>query len=222
MNEKQAKKLIELNKQTYNAIADDFSHSRKYLWPEMDSLSQYIKDNDKILDLGCGNGRLIELIKGKQIDYTGLDISKKVISLAKKRYPNNHFRIGNLYNLPFANKSFDKVFAIASIHHIPSNKLRTKILEEIRRVVKPEGLIIISVWNLNKRKYLKQIKKSQKEHSYLEEGDLLKPWGKEKENLRYYHAFKKQELIDLFSNYFKVKKKKFSKYNYWLVLKPIE
>ncbi len=222
MDESKAKQLIKLNKQTYNAIADEFSSSRKYLWPEMNSLGQYIKDGDKILDLGCGNGRLIELIKDKKVSYTGLDISKELINLAKKKYPDHHFRIGNLYNLPFANNSFGKVFAIASIHHIPSKKLREETADEIRRILMPGGLAVVSVWNLNQPKYLKQIQKSQKKYDYLEEGDWIKPWGKEKENLRYYHAFKKEELINLFKDKLKIEKKKFSRYNYWLVLRKAE
>jgi ubiquinone/menaquinone biosynthesis C-methylase UbiE len=218
MDISKAKQLIKLNRQTYDYIANEFSNTRKHLWQEMKSFGQYIKDKNKILDLGCGNGRLIKTLEDKQVEYTGLDNSYELIKIAKKKYPNHHFRVGNLSKLPFGNNNFDLIFAIASIHHIPSKKLREQTAAEIRRVLKNKGRAIISVWNLNQDKYSDQIKKSQKEHSFLEKGDWLKPWGEKNSKLyRYYHRFSQKELENLFKN-FKIIEKKYNSYNYWLTI----
>ncbi|MBM4177706.1 hypothetical protein FJ208_02810, partial [Candidatus Gribaldobacteria bacterium] len=58
MQKEIALKLIDQNKQVYNKIAYDFSNTRNYLWQDILPLLDYSKKGDKVLDLGCGNGRL--------------------------------------------------------------------------------------------------------------------------------------------------------------------
>ncbi len=220
MDKKKAKEIIRLNRKTYNQIAEEFSDTRNHLWSEISSFSDYIRNNQKILDLGCGNGRLINLIDNHQTDYIGVDNSKELIKIAKKKHPDYSFRIANITNLPFDKNNFDLIFSIAVIHHIPTQELRKKVAQEIKRVLKPGGKIIVSVWNLNRPKYTEKIKRSQLKNPDLEEGDWLKPWGKKKKHFRYYHAFSKEEFINLFENVdLEIKKRKFTRYNYWLVLK---
>lgn len=220
MDKNRAQKLIQLNKQTYNHIASEFSNSRKYLWPEIKTFSHYIKDNQKILDLGCGNGRLLNLLNDYNIEYIGVDNSKELIKEAGKKHPEGNFKIAQLTSLPFTANKFNLIFSIAVIHHLPSQEKRREAVREIKRVLKKEGLLIVSVWNLNRPKYLKQIQKSQRNHPYLESGDWLKPWGSEKKHFRYYHAFKKKEFINLFTKQnLRVIDSKFSKHNCWLVAK---
>lgn len=219
MDKKQAEKIINLNRKTYNKIAKEFSETRNQLWPEINSFSDYIKKNQKILDLGCGNGRLIELIDNYQVDYLGVDYSKELIKEARKKHPNYSFKIADAVNLPFNKNDFDLIFSIAVIHHIPTKTLRIKMVREINRVLKPGGKIIISTWNLNQPKYIGEIKKSQPKDLELEERGWLKPWGKDKKYFRYYYAFAKEEFINLFKEVgLRIQESKFSKYNYWLVL----
>jgi len=113
-------------------IAEDFSRTRRYLWPDFQSLAEYIKPQDKVLDLGCGNGRLIELLGDKEIDYLGVDNVQNFIEIAKKKYPAYSFQVADALSLPFADNSFDKVCSIAVLHHIPSEELRLKFLEEAK------------------------------------------------------------------------------------------
>ena len=69
----------------YNSFAGQFSQTREYLWDDIKPLIKYIKENDKVLDIGCGNGRLYHVLKEKQIIYTGLDLSEELIKIAKDR-----------------------------------------------------------------------------------------------------------------------------------------
>ncbi len=181
-------------------IADDFSRTRWNIWAEFSIFRKFIRDRDKILDAGCGNGRLIELLRNKKIDYTGIDFSEGLIEIAKKKYPGYKFLVGNILSLPFPDNYFDVVLSVAVLHHIPSNNLRMKAIQEARRVLKKNGKFILTVWDVwGKRNLLllvlrysllKLLGKSK-----LDFRDVFVPWGK-KTN-RYYHFFTKKEIEKL-------------------------
>jgi ubiquinone/menaquinone biosynthesis C-methylase UbiE len=48
---------------------------------------EYIESNQKVLDLGCGNGRLFKILKNKNIKYIGVDNSEMLLLEAQKQYP---------------------------------------------------------------------------------------------------------------------------------------
>jgi len=210
MDSKCAKDLINKTKEDFNKISEEFSESRKDLWPELEELKKYIKKNEKILDLGCGNGRLFEIFStqgrstsgGKNNNYTGIDISSKLIAKAKQKY-GDHFKIGDMLSLPFSDNYFDSVWSVAVFHHIPSKELRSRALKEIYRVLKKNGLVIVTCWNLYQLRYLKLLFKFSLSkifnRSKLDFKDVFVPWGKTGVN-RYYHAFTKNELKNLFKN----------------------
>jgi tRNA (uracil-5-)-methyltransferase TRM9 len=195
-----AKYLLEKTRQDYNLIAEDFSSKRIKPWEETKFLfDNYLIPGDKILDLGCGNGRYYLFVKDRGVDYFGIDSSERLIQIAKENYPKGKFQVGNALNLPFPNNFFDKVYSIAVLHHIPSKELRFKALNDIKQVLKPGGLLILTVWKFHQlREYylilkytlLKLIGKSK-----LDWGDIFEPWGKKIK--RYYHCFSKKELKNL-------------------------
>lgn len=214
MNSEYAKYLLEKTRKDYNLIAEDFSRTRSRIWEELRFFEKYIADNEKVLDLGCGNGRLYELFKEKTIDYYGVDFSEKLIEIARKRYPQFEFQVADALNLPFSANFFDKVFNIAVLHNIPSKELRLKCLKEIKRVLKPEGLLILTVWNLGSfRKFiifLKYIVLKIIGKTKLDFDDTFIPWGKQVS--RYLHCFSKKELKKLSEEAgFKVKEVKILK-----------
>jgi SAM-dependent methyltransferase len=206
MDKKYAKYLLAKTKDDYNLIADDFSRTRSFVWEELKPLADYIIPGEKILDLGCGNGRLLQIFKGKNIDYFGVDSSEKLIEIAKKRYPNKKFQVADALNLPFPNNYFDKIYSIAVLHHIPSVEFRRRFLKEAKRVLKPEGLLILTVWNwwdfwrgwflgnyfkfITKYTLLKIFGKSK-----LDFKDVFIPWGDKIQ--RYFHCFTLKELSSL-------------------------
>lgn len=205
MNIIYAKKILEDTRRNYNLIADDFSRTRRNLWPELSFLREYVKNGDKILDLGCGNGRLAELFNIRDIEYIGIDDSDKLIKLAKDKYASGKikFIVADGLNLPFADNYFDKIFSIAVLHHIPSRELRLKFLSETRRVLKKDGVAVFTVWNLWQKKGIKlQIKYFLLKIlglSRLNFRDVLVPYtAKNARVFRYYHAFTKKELSGLF------------------------
>ena len=196
MDKEYAKKILEETKENYNLISEDFSITRDKFWEELGFLSKYVNDSDKVLDLGCGNGRLSELFQGKNLDYFGVDFSERLIGIAGKKHPQLKFQVADALNLPFPDNFFDKVFSIAVLHHIPSRELRLKFMTEAKRTLKPGGSLFITVWKFHKIEALLLIFKSTILKlfglSKLDFGDIMEPWGKKIK--RYYHCFSGREL----------------------------
>lgn len=199
MEKQYAEYLLRKTSQDYNLIAADFSRTRGEVWPEMKFLFGHIKEGDKVLDLGCGNGRFFKFFKERGAEYIGVDNSEELIKLAQKKHPYAYFQVADALKLPFPDNFFDKVYSIAVLHHIPSKKFRVQFLKETKRVLKPKGLLILSVWKFHKKKeilyfikytILKLLKKSK-----LDFKDVLEPWAGKIE--RYYHWFSQKEIIDL-------------------------
>lgn len=207
MNEKKAKKILEHVKYTYDNIADEFSESRHYIGREFGRFAPHLKGGGKIIDLGCGNGRFAAFIdlKGLKNSYLGIDNSTKLIEIARKKHPKHHFIEGNQLNIPVENSSTDVIVNIRAFHHLPSKKTRVQALSEMRRVLKKDGILIISVWNLWQTKYWKQILAAMGRTIFTlgsyDFNDTFIPWKKKEK--RYYHAFTKRELHQLVlkSNY---------------------
>lgn len=201
MEREYAEYLLAKGRQDYNLIAEEFARTRSFFW-DIEGLEKYVKDGDRVLDLGCGSGRLIEILKDKKINYVCLDSSEKLIEIAKKNYPGYNFLVGEALNLPFPENSFDKVFSIRVLPHIPSNEFRLKFMKEVKRVLKPKGLLILTCWYLYKFKFKTQFLLMLKNcflkligKSKLDFGDAFVPWGKKV--MRYYHYFTKKGLEKL-------------------------
>jgi SAM-dependent methyltransferase len=130
--------------------------------------------------------------------------------------------------LPFPEIFFDKVFSIRALHHIPSKEFRLQFFSEIKRVLKPGGILILTAWYLygltEKRNFLLMLKSAFLKiigKSKLDFGDALIPWGKKVR--RYYHYFTKRELERLAEESgFKVKKIWATSFDIYLVAqKPL-
>ena len=201
MKKEYTKYLLNKTKSDYNLISEDFSRTRGKVWEEISFLFKDTKPKEKVLDLGCGNGRFYELLKNT--DYTGVDNSEKLIKIAKGKYPEANFKTEDALSLSFPDNHFDKVYSIAVLHRIPSKKLRLQFLKEAKRVLKKNGDLILTVWKLPFKQYnrknlslllrytiLKLIGKSK-----LDFKDVLEPWGNK--TFKYYHWFSKRELAKL-------------------------
>jgi ubiquinone/menaquinone biosynthesis C-methylase UbiE len=207
MDEKYAEYLLVEGRKKYDNIAKEFSDSRAFLWEELIPLTRYIESGDKVLDLGCGNGRLFGLLREKNINYTGVDSSEGLIKIAKEKYPEEAFRfsVAEALSLSSSDSSFNKIYCIAVLHHIPSDNFRLKFLEEAKRVLKNKGLLILTVWNLWSKKetfwfLLKYTILRFFGKLKLDSRDILYPWKGSQERKkaeRYFHCFSKKELENL-------------------------
>ena len=202
MKKETAQKLLKLSQEEYDEYASEFSNSRQFFWDELRFIKNYAHPGDRVLDVGCGNGRLSDMFENKNIQYTGVDFSKKLIEIAKKeRGKNGTFLQANALNLPFEDSSFDAVFSIAVLHHIPSKENRIKFISEAYRVLKNDGVYTLTVWDTLQWKFIKSHKKHFLDRlrglSELDFGDMIIPFGKKKRQ-RYIHTFTKRSLRKLF------------------------
>lgn len=151
----------EINAQTqanYNILASHFSYTRGVVWPEIKAFAEKIPPGAKVLDLGCGNGRLYQFLKDKKINYLGLDFSQNLIAEAQKRHPRAQFRVADITQESIWSKlpnQFDFVFCVATLHHLVSEKERKFIVKNIKNSLKNKGQVFATVWNLWQPKYAK-------------------------------------------------------------------
>jgi len=235
------KQILEKVKNDYNTISSHFNITRQSDWKEFDLFKKYILEylflkprnyKLRILDIGCGNGRFVNFLKSLDInyEYVGIDNSEGQINEALNNGEANrvhkentiHFEIGEILNLSnFKEEEFDMVFCIAVFHHLPSKETRNIALKNIYKILKKEGMLMMTSWNLFQLKYIKYLfdinkyksatQKSinnikEKKFNLLESfnfnlQDTFIPWKNEKGEViskRYYYAFNKIELRNLF------------------------
>ena len=139
--------LLKYSMEVYDDIAVQFSKTRNGFWSDLNFLIDYAKSGLKILDLGCGNGRLLNALKDKEVQYVGVDNSEKLLSEAQKNYPEykDKFWKADALNLPFAENEFDMIYSIAVLQHIPSKEYRMKFLKECLRTLKKDGKLVLTV-----------------------------------------------------------------------------
>ena len=191
----------------YNLIADKFSETRKNFWADLEFIRDYAKDGDKILDFGCGNGRLLELFSDKNIEYFGADVSGKLIDIAQRKYYANNInfqKLSSLENLPYKDNFFNVAYSIAVFHHLPGKNIREKTVKELFRVLQPGGKSVITVWNLWQKKYRKNIFQNWMRkiigQSKMDWNDCYISFTDNQGNIfqRYHHSYTQKELKNLF------------------------
>lgn len=108
---------------------------------------QLIK-NKKVLDSACGEGYGSSLLAQEAGCVVGLDLDEEVIKKAGQKYGNEKlsFHAGSIEKLPFEDASFDAVVSYETIEHVPA-EIQKNFLSEIRRVLKPGGMLIMSTPN---------------------------------------------------------------------------
>ncbi len=182
---------------SYDSFAHTFSESRKnHPWPELDYIIEDMKKMGfpSVLDIGCGNGRLLEQLRMKSEEwrmldtwkYLGIDSSVWMIEEAKKRHPGYDFEVMKMTSIEIA-KHFDVLLFLASFHHLETPDERLKVLQDIKPLLSPKGRVYMTNWNL--------LSQTRYEKSHRGNGDFDIKIG---EFSRYYHGFTISELTDLF------------------------
>jgi demethylmenaquinone methyltransferase / 2-methoxy-6-polyprenyl-1,4-benzoquinol methylase len=118
-----------------------FEEEKRYL------VSNITKDS-KVLEVGMGDGRSLNDIIETTKNITGIDHDLEAVEKTKKlfeRYPNIKIIGAEADNLPFEDRTFDFVICMTTFANFGDNKL--KILNEMKRVLKNDGNIIISVFS---------------------------------------------------------------------------
>ena len=128
----------------YGEIREKNKFAVFYQNQRMKIMTDMVNNNAKeILDYCCGTCILYPHFKG-DINYHGIDISKKMLKYGEKKYyKNDNFKtyVRSGEDLKFSNNKFDAALAKGALHHLPNPN---KGLNEIHRVLAKDGILIIS------------------------------------------------------------------------------
>ena len=126
---------LEEEKRYWNLAALDPSVDEKYIC-DIEDEPFYAALGDlkpPVLEIGCGVGRLMKP------GYTGVDISRKMLAIAKKRKPDCTFILGNGREIPAHNGSFQSAYCVLVFQHLPEEGVKA-YLKEAHRVLKRGGV----------------------------------------------------------------------------------
>jgi len=134
---------MEVNYEQY-WVGQDKEKTDKTIHKRIEYLLYKMKPKDKVLDIGCGDGFMTNKIYEKWhklVNITGIDISETAIEKAVKEHPDINFIIKDCTEkYPFSNNYFDIVYSSELIEHLAGFGI---MFQEIRRVLKPKGKLIL-------------------------------------------------------------------------------
>ena len=131
-----------------------YGESKSLNWPVTQKYLDKLKAGQTLLDVGCGNGRLVSGL-ANNVRYLGFDFSKRLVTEAKRNFPLFEFEYGNMVeeNTWEGKDMYDAIFSVAVLHHLPEREQQLFVLGHMRDKLKEHGFIYISVWNLWQEKY---------------------------------------------------------------------
>jgi len=193
------KKTIE----TYEQMADLYNSLYPYVNKENIDFFIDKLNGDKILDIGCGSGRDAEYFANKGLDVIGIDLSNRFIEISQAKVPKAKFIKMDMRNINFPVNSFDGIWSMASILHIPKLEVKDTIIK-FREVLKTNGIIYISVKLGEGEKFVKRdrykgLEKFFAFYTESEMSDLLENCGFEIIKLSLYKVPKQATWIDVFA-----------------------
>jgi cyclopropane fatty-acyl-phospholipid synthase-like methyltransferase len=160
------KNIYKITRDAYNQGAKHFSNTRTHFWRDLAFLKDYISDKNKILDYGCGNGRLVHFLKkiNSKAFYLGVDVSQNLIQEAKKIHPQQNFKVisGGFKEADKIKKEFtefDLIISIGVFHHFPKGPRRERILKRLKSLLIQDGVLIATTWNLKNERFRKHLEK---------------------------------------------------------------
>jgi len=130
---------------------DKYANEKDFGIPlQYKNFTEYVKKNDKILDVGCGYGRTLnELYQNGYSFLDGIDISENMIKRGLEQYPYLNLKIKKYKYIPYEESVFDAVILISVLTCIIDNDEQDILIKEIKRVLKPKGVICISDFIIN-------------------------------------------------------------------------
>lgn len=102
-----------------------------------------LRDNDKVLNIWSRTGNALPYLKQiGQIEIYNMEVSDKMIGIAKNKFPTEKFTLTDLAILNFPNNHFDAILSLETLEHTPNPE---QLVKEFYRVLKPGGILVMSL-----------------------------------------------------------------------------
>lgn len=139
-------KKAERSKQTYDQMAAGYDFSSEGIYTKSHQAeiirSIPLRDGDRVLDVACGTGRLLEeLEKLAAIQAYGIDLSENMIAIAKQRCPHADFQVHVSSPLPFDKERMHFITVSCAFHHFEKPQ---EFANECMRVLKDDGRVYLA------------------------------------------------------------------------------
>ncbi len=137
----------------YDACAAAYNESRKNApGVEVRGLSDRLGDGGAVLDVGCGAGVPIAKSLAARHRVTGVDVSQKMLDLARRNAPTGDFICADIMTVTLPPSSFDAAVAFYSVFHLPREE-HLRLFRRIHRWLKPGGLLLCTLSHRSEEGY---------------------------------------------------------------------
>ncbi|MGL5849571.1 MAG: class I SAM-dependent methyltransferase [Phycicoccus sp.] len=137
----------------YDAIAADYATAYPTTEPEsavdlavVDHLVELLRGGvpaPRMLDAGCGTGRMTRYLADRGCVTVGMDLSPGMLAMARRDHPDLPVHLADVLDLPFGEAAFDGVLLWYSLIHLSDDEL-PRALAESARVIRPAGLVLVA------------------------------------------------------------------------------
>lgn len=172
----------------YEENSKKFSDTRFCLWDVVRDFGENFKKESLVLDAGCGNGKNMRYFKDI-CNIVGIDKCNSLVNICNEKGYN--VSQSEINNIPFNENIFNHIICIAVIHHLESEEKRVNAIQEMIRVLKPGGKLLLTCWAFESDEYSKK--------KNFKKGDNFVKFNKE-EILRYYYIYDKEGFKNLCEN----------------------
>jgi len=158
--------------------------------------------NKKVLDVGCGSGRYTKVLVKSNAKVWGIDISKRMVEIAKRDVKEAQISIGNIYKTKFKDNFFDVIFSGLAIEYLD----REKFFKEANRILKKNGILLFSMQNpyteradkISKNKYIFRF------GNYFKEENFYQYWPNFKTKMPFKHVTMQTMIRAILKNNFTI------------------
>ncbi|XP_063414657.1 uncharacterized protein LOC134696667 [Mytilus trossulus] len=147
-------------RKVYDTIAPSFNEIPQKVWPNVKKFIKNLHPGSLVADIGCGNGRYLHI--NKSVYKFGVDACYPLVELSgEKGY---EVLVADNQSLPFRDCAFDAVISVGVLHHFSTEPRRVKALNELCRILRPGGKLLVYVWAYEQK------------HRRFDGQDVLIPW----------------------------------------------
>jgi tRNA (uracil-5-)-methyltransferase TRM9 len=210
MDSKTCAFLADLNRDFYAAFAGEFARTRRGWPPGFDVILAYLPPGTNVLDLGCGNGRLLAFLGARawRGSYTGVDNDPHLLSLAEEaalHCPSieSAFLQADLlddltWRTSLACRAPASIVSLAVLHHIPGRSSRVRFMASCAELLPAGGHLVLSTWQFlgtgRLRERILPWTTVGLRPEDVELGDYLLAWGEGAAGRRYCASIDEPEL----------------------------